>query len=361
MDLTSKYIALKEYIPLGKPSLSHFELKEIPLSLEKNDDVLVKNKWISVDPYMRARMTERKNYKPPFEIGKPMEGAAIGEVINSKSPDINIGDIVLSEFGWRDQFVSNYKNLKKIYPIDVPLQTYLGPLGMTGHTAYIGLFKIANIQNNQTVLVSSAGGSVGSTVCQIAKILGCKVIASTGSDKKVEWLKRELGVDHAFNYKKVDNLVLHLKSLAPEGYDLYKSPNLMNGWKLNFLHPEHASVEGKGNQLTIRYTGEDNSFYGGLTDGFIVSMTMSTDEALKQRIENNTPEKMGDYEVYSYRALNSIGSAQVEHYLIQLTEAGDSQPVYAVFSMAVKGDSEKEYKALIKEIFESMSWTKTKI
>ena len=149
--------------------------------------------------------------------------------------------------------------------------------------------------------------------------------------------------------------------LVPEGYDLYKSPNLMNGWKLNFLHPEHASVEGKGNQLTIRYTGEDNSFYGGLTDGFIVSMTISTDEALEQRIENNTPEKMGDYEVYSYRALNSIGSAQVDHYLIQLTKAGDSQPVYADFSMAIKGDSEKEYKALIEEIFESMSWTKTRV
>ncbi|SVC19925.1 uncharacterized protein METZ01_LOCUS272779, partial [marine metagenome] len=221
MDITSKHIALTDYIPLGKPSLSHFELKEIPLSLEKNDDVLVKNKWISVDPYMRARMTERKNYKPPFEIGKPMEGAAIGEVINSKSQDINIGDIVLSEFGWRDQFVSNYKNLKKINPIDVPLQTYLGPLGMTGHTAYIGLFRIANIQKNQTVLVSSAGGSVGSTVCQIAKILGCKVIASTGNDKKVEWLTKELGIDHAFNYKKVDNLVLHFKDIAPEGFDLY--------------------------------------------------------------------------------------------------------------------------------------------
>ena len=221
MDLISKYIALKEYIPLGKPSLTHFELKEDPLSLEKKDDVLVKNKWISVDPYMRARMTERKNYKPPFEIGKPMEGAAIGKVIESKSPKINNGDIVLSEFGWRDQFISNYKNLKKINPIDVPLQTYLGPLGMTGHTAYIGLFRIANIQKNQTVLVSSAGGSVGSTVCQIAKILGCKVIASTGSDEKVEWLTKELGVDHAFNYKKVDNLVLHFKDIAPEGFDLY--------------------------------------------------------------------------------------------------------------------------------------------
>ena len=109
----------------------------------------------------------------------------------------------------------------KINPIDVPIQTYLGPLGFTGHTAYIGLFRIGDLKKGETVLVSSAAGSVGSIVCQIAKIKGCRVIASTGSDEKVNWLKNELGVDDAFNYKKIDNLVLHLKSLAPEGYDLY--------------------------------------------------------------------------------------------------------------------------------------------
>lgn len=221
MPISSKFIALKEYIPIGKPLLSHFELKEENLNLENKEEVLVNNKWISVDPYMRARMTERKNYKPPFELGKPMEGMALGEVKQSNAKKFKIGDLVLSKFGWRDNFIANYKNLKKINPINVPLQTYLGPLGFTGHTAYIGLFRIANINKNSTVLVSSAAGSVGSTVCQIAKILGCKVIASTGSDEKVDWLKNELGVDHAFNYKKIDNLVLHFKELAPEGFDLY--------------------------------------------------------------------------------------------------------------------------------------------
>ena len=221
MTIVSKFIVLKEYIPVGKPLLSHFELKEETLNLENNQEVLVKNKWISVDPYMRARMTERKNYKPPFEIGKPMEGLSLGEVSQSNTDKFKNGDIVLSEFGWRDKFVTNYKNLKKINPIKVPIQTYLGPLGFTGHTAYIGLFKIANISKNSTVLVSSAAGSVGSTVCQIAKLLGCKVIASTGSDEKVEWLKNELGVDHAFNYKKIDNLVLYFKEIVPEGFDLY--------------------------------------------------------------------------------------------------------------------------------------------
>ena len=221
MSIESKYVALKEYIPMGNPSLSHFNLKSETISLKNDDEVLVANKWISVDPYMRARMTERKNYKPPFEIGKPMEGTAIGEIIESKSNNFKKGDFVLSEFGWRDNFIANSESLKKINPINVPIQTYLGPLGFTGHTAYIGLFRIAKIKQNQTILVSSAAGSVGSTVCQIAKILGCKVIASTGSDEKVEWLKKEIGVDHAFNYKKIDNLVLHFKDICPEGFDIY--------------------------------------------------------------------------------------------------------------------------------------------
>ena len=221
MSINSKFISLKEYIPLGSPTLSNFSLNTKKIHLENNDDVLVKNEWISVDPYMRARMTERKNYLPPFELNKPMLGAAIGQVQESKSNNFSEGDIVISENGWRDYFIEESNKLKKIHNKNFPIQTYLGPLGMTGHTAYIGLFKIGNLKEKQTVLVSSAAGSVGSTVCQIAKILDCKVVASTGTDEKVDWLKNQLGVDHAFNYKKVDNLVLHLKSLAPEGYDLY--------------------------------------------------------------------------------------------------------------------------------------------
>ncbi|MDC0194943.1 NADP-dependent oxidoreductase [Alphaproteobacteria bacterium] len=221
MKISSKFISLKEYIPLGKPSLSDFRLIEEDLYLNNSDEVLVANSWISVDPYMRARMTERKNYKPPFNINQPMEGAAIGKVIQSNSSKFKEGDIVVSDYGWRDNFISNSSKLKKIEPINVPLQTYLGPLGMTGHTAYTGLLKIANIQNNQTVLVSSAAGSVGSMVCQIAKNLGCKVIASTGSDTKVKWLMDEIGVDHAFNYNNIENLVLYFKEVIPEGFDLY--------------------------------------------------------------------------------------------------------------------------------------------
>ena len=221
MSITSKYIALKNYIPTGNPSINDFSIKTEEIKLENEEQLLVKNKWISVDPYMRARMTTRKNYIPFFELGKAMEGAAIGKVLESNTTKFSKGDVVLSNFGWRDHFVAKQTEVEKIEPIDVPLQTYLGPLGFTGHTAYIGLFKIGKLKENQTVLVSSAAGAVGSIVCQIAKLKGCKVIASTGSDHKVDWLKNELGVDHAFNYKKIENLVLHLKSLSPEGYDFY--------------------------------------------------------------------------------------------------------------------------------------------
>ena len=219
--MISKYVALKNYIPTGLPKETDFEIKSKEISINKEKNILVSNSWISVDPYMRARMTERKNYKPPFKIGEEMEGYAIGKVEISNDKSFNVGDLVFSSQGMRDNFVCSADKLKKLKAIDMPIQSYLGPLGMTGHTAYIGLLKHGELKAGQTVLVSSAGGSVGSTVCQIAKNLGCKVIASTGSDEKVDWLKNELKVDYAFNYKKVENLVLYLKEICPDGFDLY--------------------------------------------------------------------------------------------------------------------------------------------
>ena len=221
MTIISKYVALKNYIPTGLPKETDFEIKSKEISINKEKNILVSNSWISVDPYMRARMTERKNYKPPFKIGEEMEGYAIGKVEISNDKSFNVGDLVFSSQGMRDNFVCSADKLKKLKAIDMPIQSYLGPLGMTGHTAYIGLLKHGELKAGQTVLVSSAGGSVGSTVCQIAKNLGCKVIASTGSDEKVDWLKNELKVDYAFNYKKVENLVLYLKEICPDGFDLY--------------------------------------------------------------------------------------------------------------------------------------------
>ena len=216
-----KFISLKNYVPLGIPSEDDFIIQEKEITLTSSKNVLVDNLWISVDPYMRARMTEKKNYKEPFVIGEPMEGAAVGVVKETNSKDFNIGDYVLSNCGWRNKFVENDRNLKKINAHNFPIQSYLGPLGMNGHTAHVGLFKIGQLKKNQTILVSAAAGSVGSLVCQIAKLHGCTVVASTGSDEKVNWLKNELKVDHAFNYKKTENLVIKLKEIMPEGFDLY--------------------------------------------------------------------------------------------------------------------------------------------
>ena len=221
MSTISKNIVLKNYIPAGTPKMDDFSIREIKLNLSEDNQILVKNLWISVDPYMRTRMTERKNYIDPFKINEPMEGAAIGKIIETNSKKFNKDEYVISNYGWRDYYVAKDNFVKKINPINVPIQTYLGPLGFTGHTAYIGLFKIGNLKPGQTVLVSSAAGAVGSMVCQFAKINGCKVIASTGSDEKVEWLKNKLGVDIAFNYNKIENLVIHFKDICPEGFDLY--------------------------------------------------------------------------------------------------------------------------------------------
>ncbi|MFD2828801.1 hypothetical protein ACFSYG_20145 [Leeuwenhoekiella polynyae] len=149
------------------------------------------------------------------------------------------------------------------------------------------------------------------------------------------------------------------EEIIPEGYELYKSSKLLNDWKVSLLHPDRASVDATGTQLSIKYSGEDNSFYGGLTDGFIMSMTMMNNEDSEKHINNNTPEKMGDYDVYKYQAPNSIGSAQVDHYLVKITPENDSEAVYADFATAVKGKSTSEYETMIKEIFKSMKWYKT--
>jgi len=221
MTTISKNIVLKHYIPSGTPTMNDFNVREIPLKLEKSNEILIKNHWISVDPYMRTRMTDRKNYISPFKINEPLEGSALGEVIESNSKSFVKGDFVTSFFGWRDYFISNEKEVNKINPIDIPIQAYLGPLGFTGHTAYVGLFQIGQLKPGSTILVSSAAGAVGSMVCQFAKIHGCKVIASTGSDEKVDWLINSLKVDFAFNYKKIENLVLYFKEICPEGFDFY--------------------------------------------------------------------------------------------------------------------------------------------
>jgi NADPH-dependent curcumin reductase CurA len=218
-NLTSREIRLKSR-PVGIPQENDFELFEAAVPKIGEKQLLVKNLYMSVDPYMRGRMIDRKSYVPPFEIGQTLEGGSVGEVLESKNRRFQPGDKVLGFMGWREYFVSDGTGLTKIDPGPAPVQAYLGTLGMPGLTAYCGLLEIGNPAENETVLVSAAAGAVGSVVSQIAKIKGCRVVGSAGSDKKVAWLKETAGVDAAFNYKTAGDLVDAVGRLCPDGIDI---------------------------------------------------------------------------------------------------------------------------------------------
>ncbi|MBN44336.1 MAG: NADP-dependent oxidoreductase, partial [Rhodobiaceae bacterium] len=181
--------------PNGEPKSENFKLVENEINPIQQNQVLVKNLWMSVDPYMRGRMIDRKSYIPPFEVGKTLEGGAIGVVIESNSPDFKKGDYVNSNYGWREYFSSNVSSLSKINPDIGPLQAYLGTLGMPGMTAYVGLLRIGELKEGENVLVSAAAGAVGTVACQIAKAKGCKVYGTAGSEEKCHFLENELGID----------------------------------------------------------------------------------------------------------------------------------------------------------------------
>jgi NADPH-dependent curcumin reductase CurA len=207
--------------PVGLPQESDFELKEATMPEVGHGEVLVQNIYMSVDPYMRGRMYDLKSYIPPFQIGRPLEGGCIGRVIESKGGPFEIGDCVSGMLGWREYFVSGGEGLMKIDPKLAPMQSFLGTLGMPGLTAYVGLLDIGKLKEGETVFVSAASGAVGSVVCQIAKIKGCKVIGSAGSDEKVAWLLEEAGIDAAFNYKKTEDITSEVGKLCPAGIDVY--------------------------------------------------------------------------------------------------------------------------------------------
>ncbi|MBN2156050.1 MAG: NADP-dependent oxidoreductase [Candidatus Lokiarchaeota archaeon] len=207
--------------PIGIPSKQNFTIAKNTISELQDGEVLVKNLYFSVDPYMRGRMADRKSYAAPFELNQPMDGGCVGEIIVSRSKKFKIGEFVYGFSGWREYFVSDGQELMKIDPTLVPLQSYLGALGLTGFTAYIGLFEIGKVLDGDTIYISAAAGAVGSMVCQIAKIKQCTVIGSAGSQKKVDWLLNKVGIDIAFNYKDVSNLRAELKKHCPNGIDLY--------------------------------------------------------------------------------------------------------------------------------------------
>lgn len=219
-ETLSREIRLKNR-PTGMPTEDDFELVDRRIPGIKKGQILVRNAYLSVDPYMRGRMGERKTYVAPYELEKPMEGGCVGQVIESRSERFEEGDHVLSDKGWREFYVSDGEGIVSIDPGVAPLQHFLGIQGMPGFTAYVGLLDIGQPKAGETVFVSAAAGAVGSLVCQIAKIKGCRVVGSAGSEEKVDWLEREAGIDTAINYKSAENLWDEFRKHCPDGIDVY--------------------------------------------------------------------------------------------------------------------------------------------
>ncbi len=205
--------------PSGIPCADNFILAQTELSPLQNQEVRVRNLFLSVDPYMRGRMNEGKSYVPAFEIGQPLEGGAIGEVIESRASEFKPGDAVTSNFGWREYFTASPKDLHLVSREVQPLSVYLGALGMTGMTAWAGL-EMVGVKAGDIIFISGAAGAVGSVAGQLAKLRGCRVIGSAGSAEKIKFLQEECGFDHAFNYKEAPVLD-QLQASAPEGIDVY--------------------------------------------------------------------------------------------------------------------------------------------
>src|ERR1022692_882010 len=216
--ITSREIRLVSR-PSGMPTAANFTQTQIELPPLPDQQVLVRNLFMSVDPYMRGRMNDGKSYLPPFELGKPLDGGAVGEVIESRAGEFKPGDAVTSNFGWRECFMASPKELHPVSRESQPLSVYLGALGMTGMTAWAGL-NLVEVKAGDVIFISGAAGAVGNVAGQLAKLRGCRVIGSAGSAEKVRFLREECGFDNVFNYK-AGPVLEQLNREAPDGIDVY--------------------------------------------------------------------------------------------------------------------------------------------
>lgn len=211
--------------PVGEPQASNFQMNTLDVPSPSDGQIQVRNEWISVDPYMRGRMMDRESYVPPFQIGETMQGGAVGRVTASAHADYAVGDLVSSMAGWREAWTATPEVVlaQKLPETPIPDSAFLGVVGMPGLTAYAGLLEIGQPKEGETVFVSGAAGAVGSTVCQIAKIKGCRVVGSAGGPDKAAFLK-SIGVDDVIDYREhqgADALTKALGAAAPNGIDVY--------------------------------------------------------------------------------------------------------------------------------------------
>jgi len=207
--------------PAGMPDESTFQFEEREIGEVKDGEILLKTLYVSVDPYMRGRMREGKSYIEPFQLGKVIEGGSIGEVVESKSEQYKVGDVVIGGFGWQTYYKAGEKEVRKIDPALAPVSTHLGVLGMTGLTAYFGLLDIGKPKEGETVVISGAAGAVGSIVGQIAKIKGARVVGIAGSEEKISFLKDELNFDEVINYRTTEDMKAEIEKTCPNGVDVY--------------------------------------------------------------------------------------------------------------------------------------------
>jgi NADPH-dependent curcumin reductase CurA len=217
---TAREIHLKQR-PHGEPTLDDFELVETELPAPGEGELLVRTTWMSVDPYMRGRMSDAKSYVPPFEVGAALDGGAVGEVIASGDPSFAPGERVLHGLGWRDHALLPAKRAQRIDTARLPEQAFLGVLGMPGLTAYAGLVEVAPVRDGDVVLISAAAGAVGSAATQMARLLGAaRVIAIAGGPDKCAYVTEELGADAAIDYK-AGPVAKQLRAIAPGGIDVF--------------------------------------------------------------------------------------------------------------------------------------------
>jgi len=215
----NRQIVLKSR-PEGSPSLDNFELRETSVPQPREGEVLIRTLYLSLDPYMRGRMSAGKSYAKPAEIGQPMVGGTVGEIIASRNPQYAVSDIVLGYGGWQEYALSNGAGLRKLDPAIAPVSTALGVLGMPGMTAYVGLLEVGRPKPGETIVVAAASGAVGSVVGQIGKINGCKAVGIAGSAEKCRFVTHELGFDACVDHRAAD-FAKQLEAACPNGIDVY--------------------------------------------------------------------------------------------------------------------------------------------
>jgi NADPH-dependent curcumin reductase CurA len=207
--------------PTGWVDDSHFDIVESEAGTPGDGEVLIRNLYLSVDPYMRGRMRDTRSYTAGFEIGKPLDGGAVGEVIQSNAAELPVGAYVSGRMGWEEYTVAPARDLMQVDSALAPLSSFIGALGMPSMTAWVGMNDIGKAKEGETVVVSAASGAVGQVAGQMAKLSGCRVVGTVGSDAKLEYIVGDLGFDVGINYNTAESLGRALGEACPKGIDVY--------------------------------------------------------------------------------------------------------------------------------------------